>query len=151
MNPTEALWWDASSPHGQNFTKLSQEKAKNMGVAEKDRPRYRTYSFPKSNYTAEQYGMHMEYQRGTFQHVTLRNSATQTAEQKTESALPMLRKKLADLEDLGEPVSAKMLMQYCKSKPTATEVGEVMPVGKTYESIRTLLLPFGRPPPGFFR
>lgn len=119
---------------------LRADEAKDFGIPDEDRTDYRKYSFPKSNYAAQQYGLFLRYQRGTFRYEKLVSTKAASAEERTENALPVLCRVLASLEGLGEPVSAGVIKQRCKAKPDQGEVGSMIRIAKNRESVRTLLL-----------
>jgi hypothetical protein len=120
--------------------KLSRAEAKKLGISDGDRTNYRSYSFPKSNYSTERYGMYLKYSAGTYLHTWIKSAAMLNSEEKAKLVKPIMCRVLAELEKLGEPVSAKSILTRCKANPVDSEVGSYIPVGRNQESLRNLLL-----------
>jgi regulatory protein RepA len=121
--------------------RLLSGDAKSLGIPEGDRSKYRRYSFPKSNYSREMYGMYLEYSNGTYRHVELKSQTAESIEDKAERAIPILCKVLEHFEGLSShPVSVNMIVQSCKAKPEGDEIGSLIPIGKNKDPVGILLL-----------
>lgn len=115
---------------------LSEKEAKKLGVKD-ERSKYRKYSFPKSNYSAQEFGMYLKYDRGTFNYEQLTSVKDDASEKKAADAIPALLKVMAKLEDLGVDISARALIEH--SSASAEKGSGLIPVAKNVDPINELL------------